>query len=147
MPAIDPALHRRLAADLFNEVWTLLERPNRTSADDDAMLHAAHASRYHWGAVGEPRNWAIGEWQLSRVYATLERPEPALHHARRGLELCTHHQLSDFVLAYAHEAMARASALAGDAAGRDRHAAAARGTPIAEEETRARLETDLQQIP
>src|SRR3712207_382671 len=74
---------RRLAADLFNTVWSLLERTDRTQADDDTMLHAAHASRYHWGQVGEPVNLARGEWQVSRVYAVLGRAEPARYHAQR----------------------------------------------------------------
>ena len=47
------------------------------------MIHAAHASRYHWSQVGEPVNVAHGEWQCSHVYAALGRAEPALHHARR----------------------------------------------------------------
>lgn len=110
------------------------------------MIHAAHASRRHWGEVGEPKNWAIGEWQISRVYATLNRPEPALHHARRSLDICTEHNLDDFVLAYAHEAIARASALAGDTPARDLHLTHARNTPIADPETRAQLKRDIAQI-
>jgi hypothetical protein len=46
---IGPETHRRLAADLFNRVWELLEMPVRTREQDDEMVHAAHASRYHWG--------------------------------------------------------------------------------------------------
>ena len=45
---------RQLATDLFNLVWTLLEQPGRSAEDDDRMVHAAHASRYHWGQVGGP---------------------------------------------------------------------------------------------
>ena len=37
-----------LAAQLFNETWRLLELQGRSEADDDRMIHAAHASRYHW---------------------------------------------------------------------------------------------------
>ncbi len=93
MPAATPATidavtHRQLAVDLFNSVWTLLERTDRSTAEDDDMLHAAHASRHHWGEVGEPVNLARGEWQCSRVYAVLGRAEPALWHARRCLALC-----------------------------------------------------------
>ncbi len=55
---IDPATRRTLAVELFNHVWTLLEKPDRTSAQDDEMLHAAHASRYHWGEIGESVNLA-----------------------------------------------------------------------------------------
>ena len=71
-------VHRRLAAELFNRVWSLLEKPDRDQTDDDTMLQAAHASRFHWGEVGEPVNFARGEWQISRVYAVLGRPEPAI---------------------------------------------------------------------
>ena len=38
----DAQVHRRLAAELFNRVWALLEQPARTQAEDDTMLHAAH---------------------------------------------------------------------------------------------------------
>lgn len=44
----DVADERALASRLFNGVWELLERPERTTTDDDTMLHMAHASRHHW---------------------------------------------------------------------------------------------------
>ena len=37
---------------IFNQTWTLMEKPDRTREDDDEMLHAAHASRYHWARSG-----------------------------------------------------------------------------------------------
>ena len=55
--------HRQLGVDLFNHVWTLLEKPTRTAAEDEEMVHAAHASRHHWAQVGIPANVARGEWQ------------------------------------------------------------------------------------
>ncbi|MBA3365103.1 MAG: hypothetical protein H0U03_04865, partial [Actinobacteria bacterium] len=67
--SLDAAERRQLAVDLFNFVWTLLEKADRTGEEDDTMLHAAHASRFHWGEVGAPVNLARGEWQVSRVYA------------------------------------------------------------------------------
>ena len=86
-PELDDATRRALAVGLFNYTWTLLENPDRTPEQDDEMLHAAHASRYHWGEVGEPANLSRGEWQVARVYCVLGRAEPALYHARRCLEL------------------------------------------------------------
>ena len=71
----------------FNRVWELLELPERTSEETDEMIHAAHVSCYVWSQVGQPANVARGEWQCARVYATLGRPEPALWHAKRCLEL------------------------------------------------------------
>jgi hypothetical protein len=109
---LDPERQRQLAKDLFNHVWTLLEADSRTAAQDDEMIHAAHASRYHWGVVGEPVNLARGEWQCSRVYAVLARAEPALWHGRRCLDICDEHGIGDFDLAYAYEALARAHRVA-----------------------------------
>ena len=115
---LDPATRRKLAADLFNHVWTFLETANRSPDQDDELLHAAHASRYHWGepGVGEPVNLARGEWQVSRVYAVLGRPEPALWHGRRCLALVEEHGLSPFDGGAAYEAIARAYLAAGDLA-------------------------------
>src|SRR3990170_2975744 len=100
-PAIrlSPEEHRRAAVDLFNFAWTLLDKQDRTADEDDTMVHAAHASRFHWGQVGTQVNLARGEWQVSRVYAVLGRAEPALWHARRCLEHCRGAGGGDFDLA------------------------------------------------
>src|SRR5437660_11817841 len=139
---------RQLAVDLFNEVWSLMERSDRTPADDDRVLHAAHASRHHWGLIGRPENLARGEWQVSRVYTVLGRGEPALHHARRCLEICAEHGIGDWDLAYAHEALARAYETAGD---RDRALASRPDSERAAEQIedaddREHLERDLQTL-
>lgn len=112
---IDVEVHKRLAVDLFNRVWELLEKADRAIEDDDEMVHAAHASRYHWGRVGTPLEFERGEWQISRVYSALKRPESALHHAARCLDICEANGIGDFDLAFAYEALARAHAVAGDA--------------------------------
>ena len=112
--ALEPAERCQLATDLFNHTWELLELTGRTPDQDDEMIHSAHASRYHWGEVGTPANRARGEWQCSRVYAVLHRAEPALHHARRCVAVCEEHDLRDWDLAAAWEAVARAARVAGD---------------------------------
>jgi hypothetical protein len=144
-PMLDPDAERQLAADLFNGVWRLLDKPDRTVEEDDRMLHMAHASRYHWDQVGTAENRSRGEWQCSRVYAVLGRAEPALHHANRNLEICRAHGIGDFDLAFAYEALARAWALAGDgeqARARIEQARAA-AADVAEDEDRELLLADL----
>ena len=145
---LDAAAHRQLAVDLFNYVWTLLEMHDRTPVQDDEMIHAAHASRHHWGVVGTPENRGRGEWQCSRVYATLGRAEPALWHARRYLALCEEHGIADWDLAFAHEAIARALSVAGDHEGSAAAVAHARelAAAIAEDEDRELLLSDLATI-
>jgi hypothetical protein len=130
--------HRQVGVDLFNEVWRLID----TREDDERMLHAAHASAYHWAEAPEcePKNRARSEWQVSRVYCVLDRAEPALHHARRCLEVC-----EEWDLPFAHEALARAHAIGGNAADSREHVAKARelGARIADPDDREHLEEAL----
>lgn len=150
-PELDKATRRALAVGLFNYTWTLLENPRRTREQDDEMLHAAHASRYHWGEVGDAVNLARGEWQVSRVYSVLGRGEPALYHARRCLEIneANPDGREDWELGSAYEAMARASAVAGDEAARQEWKAKAEAelAGIAEAEDRQVLEQDIATLP
>jgi hypothetical protein len=136
---------RTLAIDLFNEVWEFLEKPDRTKEENDTMLHAAHASRFLWGQVGTAVNLARGEWQVSRVYAILLRPEPSLYHARRCLEICKESGIGDFDLAYAYEAIARAMAVAGKRSESQEYLALANqaGERIAEQDDRDQFFSDL----
>jgi hypothetical protein len=115
---LDPSTHRALGTALFNHVWTLLEKADRTPAEIDEMIHAAHASRFHWSrAEGvEPANHARGEWQCSRAYAVLGRAEPALWHADRCRSILESNDVGGFDIAAAYEALARAHAVAGDPA-------------------------------
>jgi hypothetical protein len=138
---------RQQAVDLFNGTWELMRREDRSPDDNAAMVHSAHASVHHWSKVGTEVNLARGEWQVSRVYTVLGRGEPALWHARRCLDLCNRGGMTDWDLAFAHEAMARAYAVAGDADRAREHVEAARSVPIAENEDRELLEADLATIP
>ena len=112
-PTPDLAWHRQQAVELFNAVWDILDNTGRSDYDVIRMIHMAHASVWHWSFAGEAVNMARGEWQVSRVYATVGMAESALFHARRSLAICVGSDLKDFDLAFAHEAMARAQKLSG----------------------------------
>jgi DNA-binding transcriptional MerR regulator len=148
---LDAATHRALGVTLYNHVWTLLETADRTPAQIDEMIHAAHASRFHWSrAEGcEPVNLARGEWQCSRVYAVLGRAEPALWHAARCLAINEANGSADWDIASAYEAMARATSVAGDAAAtadwKARATAALDG--VADQDDRDIIEGDLKTLP
>ena len=113
---LDPATQRALAVSLFNRVWELLEKGDRSAADDQELVNAAHASRYHWTSIGTPRHLAIGDWQISRVYSTLGRAEPAVVHARLALDNARLATEEPWLLASAYEGLARSYAAAGDRA-------------------------------
>jgi hypothetical protein len=123
---IGPERERQQAVDLFNEVWALLDTADRTAAQGERMVHAAHASRLHWEAVGTAENIAVADWLCSRVYAVLGRGEPAMYHARWCLERAEREALQDWVRAEGHEALARAHTLIGDLDEARRHADEAR---------------------
>lgn len=109
---------RQLGVDLYNSSWALIEDSQRTPEQDDELVHHVHASMYHWlqAPECEPKHRARGEWLCSRAYAVLGRAEPALHHARRSFEICEQHadNVEDWDLAFAYEALARASRVAGN---------------------------------
>jgi hypothetical protein len=113
MSKAEKEFHRKTAATCFNRTWDLLEMKNRSRDDDQEMLYLAHASRYHWGLVGAPRNLAVGEWQVSRVYADLWEPGLALRFAKASLATCRKNDIAD-VIHTANEAVARAYAVAKD---------------------------------
>ena len=106
--------HKKMATDLFNKTWDLLDKKDRTPEEEETMVHMSHASRFHWGMIGEPINFQRGEWQIARVYTVLGRAVPALHHAKLCLKYTEDNNIGGFDRAYAYEAMARASAAAGE---------------------------------
>jgi DNA-binding transcriptional MerR regulator len=152
-PDLDAAAHRRLGVDLFNYTWTLIEKADRSAAETDEMIHAAHASRYHWSKAGTTVNLGRGEWQIARVYCVLGRAEPALWHAARCLAYAERAAASGETEAWdlpaAYEAMARAHAIAGDIAAatswRDRAREAL--ASISEADDREVIEGDLATLP
>ncbi len=143
--------HHKQGVDAFNHVWELMVRPARTREEGDELLHEAHASAYHWLKALEcrPENRARSEWQCSRMYTVLGRSEPALYHARRCLELCEEHAIGAWDLAFAHEALARAYGIAGQAEDAGNHETLARelGAELAEADDREHLFEAVETLP
>lgn len=105
--------HKTFAWETNHLVWDLLGKAERTAQEDERMIHAAHASRFHWGEIGTPVNFTRGDWLISHVYAVLNMPQQALAYAKTCLAICQQHAIGDFDLAYGYEAMARAYAALG----------------------------------
>jgi hypothetical protein len=79
--------HQWFAVELNNRTWDLVERDERSPADVDRMIHAAHAACYHWLEVGDALNHLRAECLLATAYATAHLPEPAVRHAEKCLML------------------------------------------------------------
>jgi DNA-binding transcriptional MerR regulator len=144
--SLETEQHRRLGIDLYNRTWTLMESPG------DEMLHCAHASAYHWmQGGGTTANRARSEWLCSRVYSILGRPEPALHHARRCVELVesSPSEMEEWDLPGAYEALARAHLTAGGQAEAARYKSLGLEAiaKVTDEEDRKPIQADLDSLP
>jgi hypothetical protein len=132
----------------FNEAWALLDIIEPTREDEEAMLAATFAQRYHWFRVGTPRNQAIADWQVSRVAAVLGYADLALRFGERSLATCLDNDLDAFVTGFAHEAIARAAADVDDVEMFTEHLEAAKEklAEIEDPEERDTLEADLAEM-
>jgi uncharacterized protein YndB with AHSA1/START domain len=137
--------HRAQAVEANNSTWELLDRPDRSAAEDDDLLYRAYAAAYHWArAAGSgPANAARASWLISRAHVVLGHGDLALHHARRCEAHCRAADLADFDLADAHEATARALACLGHLDEARAARAAAAEVPIADPQDRSIVEADL----
>jgi hypothetical protein len=108
--------HRHFAIKFNGMTWDLLDKAERTREDDERMVLSAFASLRHWMEAGAGVHRQRGEWMIARVYSVLGTTERALYHANRCLELTEQYadEMEDFDRAYAHEAVARANAIAGN---------------------------------
>jgi tetratricopeptide (TPR) repeat protein len=108
--------HRWFAVQLNNRAWDLLEAAQRTDPEEDEMVHAAHASVYHWLQAGNAVNHARSLCLLGNVYATLRRVSEALRYAAQCVELTEANpdDVADWDFAFAYDGLARATAAAGD---------------------------------
>lgn len=101
--------NKTLAITYFNKVWEIIDKSKRTNEDNLQMIDFAHKSLYYWiQAGGTMKQIVRGEWMISHVYSVLGYGEAALYHAKSCFEDTLDHELKDFDLVFAYEAMAYA---------------------------------------
>ena len=149
--SIEEKMHHYMGIEMNIQTCNLLGKEKRTDEENAKMVYCALASRYHWllspyfQSVNEQR----AEWLLSRVFAILNKPEKALHHAKNCMEITEENGFEDFDLAYAYEAMARAFAVNGNKTECERYLKLAKeaGEKIKDKEERKLFFTDLDTEP
>jgi hypothetical protein len=147
-------VHRWFGVHLNNEAWKVID-DQALSPDDpptrrEEALYRAYASAFHWRQVGNPMNQGRGEHLISRTAVLVGSADVAIRHATRYLELIDAHPdlAEDWDHAFAHEAMARSFALAGDSRARVERLEAERLCAlIAEEGERVIVEAELAREP
>jgi len=140
-------VHQYMAAECFNQCWTLIDKTDRSDEEDESMLLLAYASLSHWKqrADCKPMNLSIGYWQVSRVHALLGQYEMAKLFGEKCLKVGQESKLQPFYVGYAHEALARAAILHQDFAAARAHLAKARKelASVTDKEARGLLSTDV----
>ena len=148
---LDPATQRALAVRLFNRAWELLESGGRSPDDDRELLASAVASRLHWEGIGTDENYAAGDWMVAHVASHLGHAGLALDFATAAHDRATAagDAVPLWLVASTEEGLARAHAVAGDAAERDRWAAATRATleRVDDDEDRELIASQLATVP
>jgi hypothetical protein len=140
-----PEDHKRLGMAYNNQTWKLIEDKYRTPEQTEEMVRLAYASCFHWSHGGTELNVVRGDYLIARALIVANRPEAALHHARRCLDGAQRLELSGFDRAYAFEIVARATACAGqlDEARRYYDLAERYGTEIDDPEDRKIFDADF----
>lgn len=141
----EPDWHRAQAVEANNSLWHLFGQPSRTDDENEDMLRRAYAAAYHWERArdAKPENAARSDYMIAKALLLSDQPAAALRSANRCLALCRTYGLTDFDLAYAQEARARAlRALGHDAEAADAWTAAT-SIRIADPEDRKILEADF----
>jgi hypothetical protein len=120
MAHADAAMRRGLAATC-NNMAVELRTGRREDAELDAlMLDLASASRALWGSAGTWVHAERAEYQLARCHAVLGKAAAALRHAQACLAIIDANaaapEADAFERFFAHEALAWAHRVAGDAA-------------------------------
>lgn len=139
---------RTLAPKAFNRTWELLDEPALSREQEEEMLAATFTQRHLWYQVGDARNHAIADWQVSRVAAVLGYADLARRFGERSLEVAVENGLDAFVVGFAHEAIARAAADVDDVETFNEHLELARASlaDIEDEEDRDLLAADLAEM-
>ena len=107
--------HKYFSAECFNRAWDYIDKPVRTSEENDRMLQLSLASLWHWTQREDhtPTNLSVGYWQVARVYALLQLPELSRHYGQLCLDAALVEGVLPFYRGYAYEALARAEKVAG----------------------------------
>ena|SRR2546423_7783652 len=103
--------HHWFAVECNNRAWKLAEQMSRSPAEDEEMLHCAHAAALHWAKIGTGLNNARATMLLAHAHALLGDGKRALHYARESFAFVTSHDdRPPWEVALAHAVLAHAAA-------------------------------------
>jgi hypothetical protein len=142
--------HKWFAVECNNRAWRLAEQAARSPAEDEEMLHCAHAAALHWGKVGTELHQVRATMLLGQVHALVGDGKRALHYAREAFSYLTEHEDSPpWELAFAHAVLANAAAANDERSLHSTHYARAKalGGALTDDEERAIFEATFRTVP
>jgi hypothetical protein len=144
-----PSWHKFFASTANNRAWTLSTTTTRTPEQDQEMLDLAHASAWHWRAIGTELHHMRATMLLAEVHALLGLGASATRYAKQMHTYFTSRETDDWELAFTHAITAHAAYAAGDlATHRSAYTqAVAALDAIADSEDRAIVNQTMAQIP
>ena len=108
--------HKYFSSACFNQAWDLIDKPDRTLEEDEAMIRLCLSSTWHWTQRQDctDKNLSVSFWQAARIYAILGQADNARRYGQMSLEAGKRGLLTPFYMGYAYEALARAEMVAGN---------------------------------
>ncbi|MHA1904934.1 MAG: hypothetical protein ACW968_14740 [Candidatus Thorarchaeota archaeon] len=112
--------HKKFGAKTNGGVWAVLDNKTPTEDELENALELAYTSRYHWKQAGTLTNDVRAVYMISRVFSHMKKGEPAVHHAKKMLELAKKAEKEDsdnwkdFDMPFVYEAIAKAHVAAGN---------------------------------
>jgi hypothetical protein len=142
--------HKYFSASCFNSAWDLINKPDRTTAEDEQMLRTSMASAWHWTQREDstPTNLSIAYWQISRVYTLMRQVENARRYGQMCLYVSLKNNVEPVFLGFAYEALARTEMIAGNRTNMENYLEEARRAAalVTDEEDKQQLLADLETI-
>ena len=140
--------HKYFAAHCFNSTLDFIEKKSHTPEEVDQMIQLCMTSLWHWSQRTDatPKNFAVGYWQASRVFALAGKVDEARKYGQLSLE--KGQGLEPFYVGYAYEALARSEMVAGNRRKMNEFLGKARElcTKVTDAEEKKLLTNDLETI-
>ena len=141
--------HKWFAVECNNRAWRLAEQASRSPAENEEMLHCAHAAALHWAKVGTELHRARAAILLGQAHALIGDGKSALQYAREAFAYVSEHESPAWQVAFAHAVLANAAAANDERSLHSTHYARAKalGGALTDDEERTIFEATFRTVP
>lgn len=116
-PPYQTDAHHYFSTECSDQLWTLIDKSERTRAQEEQMIALAWSSFWHWSQRKDfqPKHKSAAYWQLARVFSLVANKENvAEEFAQQCIDLCEEKGLPPLYKGYGYESLARVKLLQQD---------------------------------